>query len=84
MKPHRIQVLFFAQLRALTRVPSLELPCTSPISSEELWKHLLRLHPTLTAVRSTTRLACNHAFLPPDALIHPGDEVACIPPVSGG
>ncbi len=30
------------------------------------------------------RIALNHKFVPETAVIHAGDELACIPPVQGG
>jgi len=29
-------------------------------------------------------VAVNHSYVPPETLLHEGDEVALIPPVSGG
>jgi molybdopterin converting factor subunit 1 len=40
---------------------------------------------TLPALHTTRGLvAVNHTYVTPDAALHDGDEVALIPPVSGG
>lgn len=40
--------------------------------------------PRLAAARGRVRYAINRAYADPDAALHAGDEVAIIPPVSGG
>lgn len=51
---------------------------------EEFWRVLTRLHPVLGGLASSVRLARNCEYLAPGERIFPGDEVALIPPVSGG
>lgn len=45
---------------------------------------ILTKHPRLAAHRETMLLAVNHEFADPSAALHDGDEVALMPPVSGG
>lgn len=79
-----MRLLYFAQARSATGCASEELATTAPLSTENLWEKLLRRHPALAPLRPATRLARNGEFAPVDAIFHPGDEVALIPPVSGG
>ncbi len=41
-------------------------------------------HPRISAMRPILRFAVNHDFAEPDRVLHDGDELALIPPVSGG
>jgi MoaE-MoaD fusion protein len=51
---------------------------------EEVVAMVLERHPSLKQVTSTTRMALNCEFTKGDTVVRPGDEVAFIPPVSGG
>jgi molybdopterin converting factor subunit 1 len=79
-----MRVLYFAQTRRLTGIASETLPVSAPLSSAALWELLLAQHPALAPLRAVTRLARNGEFASADALFAPDDEVALIPPVSGG
>ena len=41
-------------------------------------------HPAIAAMRPSLRFAVNHEFAAPEGVLSDGDEVAVIPPVSGG
>lgn len=77
-------LLYFAQARRLAGLASESLPSPAPLTTAQLWAEVLRLHPDLAPLRSVTRLARNGEFAPADAVFQPGDEIALIPPVSGG
>jgi len=77
-------LLYFAHARRLTGCSEETLSVESPLTSGQLWAMLLSRHPKLAPLRATTRLACNQRFADADTLFQPGDEVAVIPPVSGG
>ena len=51
---------------------------------EELWLLLTERHPDLSPMRDTLAFAVNGEYARGDTLISPGDEVAVLPPVSGG
>jgi molybdopterin synthase catalytic subunit len=80
----RVTVTFFAYARDLAGVPSAEceLPAGATVSS--LMDHLVERHPRLAELRGHARLALNCAYAPVSALLRDGDDVAVIPPVSGG
>jgi sulfur carrier protein ThiS len=61
-----------------------ELPWSTGGSADVFWTELLKLHPEITPTRPGIRLARNGEFLCDNERIEPGDEVALIPPVSGG
>jgi molybdopterin converting factor subunit 1 len=79
-----MNVLYFAQARSLTLLPAETLDFPAPVNTDELWNALLQRHPDLALLRPVTRLARNGEFATADTLFHPSDEVALIPPVSGG
>jgi molybdopterin synthase sulfur carrier subunit len=79
-----MRVLFFAQLKDVTGCDSIELAPLSPINGNELWVELLQRFPALTAHRPNVRLARNWEYAASDATLADHDEVALIPPVSGG
>jgi molybdopterin converting factor subunit 1 len=79
-----MRVLFFAQLKDVTGCDSIELAPLSPANGNELWVELLKRFPALAAHRPNVRLARNWEYAAPDAIFADNDEVALIPPVSGG
>ena len=79
-----MRVLFFAQLKDAAGCASVELSTPAPINGEQLWAELLRSFPALETHRRTVRLARNSEYVAGDAQFADGDEVALIPPVSGG
>ncbi|MGA3267558.1 MAG: MoaD/ThiS family protein [Verrucomicrobiota bacterium] len=79
-----MRVLFFAQLKDATGCDSIELPAPSPVDAAQLWSLLLKQFPQLSAHRAQVRLSRNWEYAAPDALFSDADEVALLPPVSGG
>ena len=77
-----MRVLFFAQLKDVTGCDSVELAAMP--NPEQLWAELLKQFPKLTAYRTNVRLAKNWEYAAPNAQFADTDEVALIPPVSGG
>jgi sulfur-carrier protein len=61
---------------------SLILPAHSPVF--RVYEQLVVTHPDLEQWRSVTRYAINLDFAEENTLLQDGDEVALIPPVSGG
>jgi len=80
----RIRVRLFAIQRELagTREVALELPDDATI--DDAWTALVALHPSLAPGRSSVRFARNGAYADETTALADGDEVAMIPPVSGG
>lgn len=79
-----MRVLFFAQLQEITRCDLIELAPAAPLNSRELWQCLVERFPALAAHQKNVRLARNWEYAGPETLFTPEDEVALIPPVSGG
>jgi molybdopterin synthase catalytic subunit/molybdopterin synthase sulfur carrier subunit len=78
-----MKILFFAQLREATGVAVAEIDANN-VDALSLWAILLERWPALDAHRANTRLARNGAYAGEADIFGAGDEVALIPPVSGG
>lgn len=79
-----MRILFFAQLKDATGCDSTELAAAAPLNTEQFWAELLKQFPKLAAHRANVRLARNWEYTAPDAPFANSDEIALIPPVSGG
>ena len=78
-----IKILLFgaAADRAGTRETQVE---ADKVTIDELWPLLLVQHPSLSPMRNTLAFAVNGEYARGDTPVSPGDEVAVLPPVSGG
>jgi molybdopterin converting factor small subunit len=79
-----VRVLLFAQVAARAGTGLCDWPIARPDSVAVFWDWLLERHPSVAPLRSVCRLAKNGEYLRDGELIAPGDELAVIPPVSGG
>jgi len=79
-----MRILFFAQLKDATGCSEIEWPDVGTMDCNQLWERLLKEFPDLTAHQSCVRLACNGAYATTGESFQGEDEVALIPPVSGG
>jgi molybdopterin converting factor subunit 1 len=78
-----IKILLFgaAADRAGTRETQVQ---AGEVTLDELWSLLLEQHPSLSPMRDTLAFAVNGEYARADTPVSPGDEVAVLPPVSGG
>ena len=79
-----MKVLFFAQCREAAGCPDYFLKVEEPVMESEFWARLVDALPGLAPHRTAARLSRHETYLPNDAWLYPGDEIAVIPPVSGG
>lgn len=79
-----MNVLFFARARDLTgkSVVSLKIPCGS--SAGSTMERLLCMFPRLQEICKSMLLAINEEYADESTLLKHGDELAIIPPLSGG
>jgi molybdopterin converting factor subunit 1 len=80
----RVKVLFFGRLKDIVgnAEDSVELPDGAPI--EELFSRYGANHPELARFRTSLVASRNQEFAAWSTPLHSGDEVAFLPPVSGG
>lgn len=79
-----LRVLFFSTARLAVGGAEIQIPCLHFLDENGLWIELLSAYPELTKLRPQLRLARNGEFVRGGEIFKPGDEVAVIPPVSGG
>lgn len=79
-----VRLRLFAMQRELAgaREVALELPDGATV--DDAWAALVELHPALAPGGSVVRFAVNADYADTAMVLADGDEVACIPPVSGG
>jgi molybdopterin synthase catalytic subunit/molybdopterin converting factor small subunit len=83
----RVKVLFFGSLRDLAgrSEDSLNLAALPhPVSLASVFEYYAGQFPKLSELRSSIVMARNQQFSSPDTLIYANDEIALLPPVSGG
>jgi molybdopterin synthase catalytic subunit len=79
-----IHVRLFAIQRELAGTRSLDLPLPAGATVETAWGALVARFPVLAPGRGALRFAVNGEYADPTTILSDGDELACIPPVSGG
>jgi MoaE-MoaD fusion protein len=80
----RIRVRLFAMHRELAGTREVALELQPGATVEDAWSALVDRYPGLAAGRAAVRFGVNGTYADPTEPLGDGDEVACIPPVSGG
>jgi len=80
----RIRVRLFAIQRELAGTREVPLDLAEGADVEAAWAALVARHPVLAPGRASLRFARNGDYADPTTTLADGDEVAMIPPVSGG
>lgn len=80
----RIRVLLFATLRETVGEPEITWSADPGTTVDTFLTSFFRRYPQLGPHRDTMLVAVNQAFVEPTAELQDGDEVALLPPVSGG
>jgi molybdopterin converting factor subunit 1 len=80
----RVLVRLFAVLREEAGHDRLDLEVPSRSTAEDVWRLLVERHPALAARRATVLAAVNRRYARFDEPVAEGDELAFLPPVSGG
>lgn len=80
----RVRVRLFAMQRELAGTRQLEIELADGATIEDAWRVVVERFPALGPGRASVRFAHNGAYAPAETRLADGDEVAMIPPVSGG
>jgi molybdopterin converting factor subunit 1 len=80
----RVRVLFFGQLKDITGVTSEDAELSDGARVEDLFERYGRKFPKLAEFRSSIAASVNQEYSEWRAPLASGDEVAFLPPVSGG
>ncbi|NXL33269.1 MOC2A synthase, partial [Glaucidium brasilianum] len=87
MRCQQVSVLYFARSAELAGLRCETLSVPRQITSLQLWEEIVKIHPRLAVIRDQVVFAVQQEYvLLGDQLLvlQPGDEVAIIPPISGG
>jgi molybdopterin converting factor subunit 1 len=80
----RVKVLFFGRLKEIAGLAEESLDVQSHADIEALFAQYAARYPDLQQYRSSLVASCNREFAAWSTPLHTGDEVAFLPPVSGG
>jgi len=80
----RIKVKFFAAIKEQTGLDSWEHDFLSDVTVDDIREELIKSFPTITQLLKQSVIAINMEYALPKQKINENDEVAIIPPVSGG
>ncbi len=80
----KIQVRLFSIAKDLAGTDSRQLELTEGERAEDVFRYLAHMNPRFAEWEGKMRLAVNQEYVASDHLLQDGDEVAVIPPVSGG
>jgi molybdopterin synthase catalytic subunit len=81
---NRITIKLFATLRERAGTPELTRDFADDATVAQIWARLKAEFPALEGHRDAVRFAVNQEYVEDDYRPRPGDEIAFIPPVSGG
>jgi MoaE-MoaD fusion protein len=80
----RVRVLFFGMLRDIVGRAEDKIEVADGSRLDSVFEHYARQFPRLRGLESSIVLACNQQFCDRSAAVGEGDEIAFLPPVSGG
>ena len=80
----RVTVQLFARLRELAGRSDTTCEVAPGASVADVWQTLERAHPAIAPLRSAVSAAVNAEFAAMTTTVHEGDDIAFLPPVSGG
>jgi molybdopterin converting factor subunit 1 len=80
----RVNVKFFAVARDIAGVDERVLTLPPGSTSSAVLASLVEIYPRFREWRDHLRIAVNCEYAPHETILHDRDEIAVIPPVSGG
>ena len=78
-----VTVRLFARLREIAG-PELQLEVPGGATARDAWTALIARHPDLEPYAASISCAVNEEYARMTSALHEGDDVAFLPPVSGG
>ncbi|MDA7905259.1 MoaD/ThiS family protein [bacterium] len=80
----KIQIKLFAAAREISDRGEIELEVADDISVGDLKKFVSREYPKMKDLILRSAVSLNREFSTDECVVHVNDEIALIPPVSGG
>jgi molybdopterin converting factor subunit 1 len=79
-----VTIKLFSLAKDLAGFEERRIQLAAEATAAEILHYLSELNPTFDAWKGSVRLAVNQEYVPNSHPLREGDEVAVIPPVSGG
>ena len=79
-----IELLLFAEVAQECGTPRLSVRCATGSTVDQLLDDLSERHAPIAVRRDVIAIAVNESYVKLDHVLHDGDTIAIIPPVSGG
>lgn len=79
-----VTVRLFARLRELAAASELTQALAEGATAQDAWRAVVAEHPALEPYSRTISCAVNESYAKMGSRLQDGDEVAFLPPVSGG
>lgn len=80
----RVNVKLFAQLRDKAGAGDVAVELNDGVTVKQVWQALVAAHPELAPFETSVSAAVNATYARMHTNVNAGDEVAFLPPVSGG
>jgi molybdopterin converting factor subunit 1 len=80
----RVTVRLFARLRDIVGSGELHRDCRPGATAQDVWDALAAEHQELAPYAAVSSCAVNQEYARFTSPVHDGDEIAFLPPVSGG
>lgn len=80
----QVDVLLFAEAARLAETPSVRVEVSDACTVAEIAAAVVVAKPALASLAARSRWALGNEFVEPASLFTVGQEIALIPPVSGG
>lgn len=80
----RVRVLLFGVLKDIFERSEDALELSAGSTAGDLLEHYQKLAPAKASIFHSVALAVNQQYASPAESLHEGDEIALLPPVSGG
>ena len=79
-----VQIFFFASCRDAVGSSKIDWKAARGVTTGQLLEEVVAKHPQMEPFKKSILLAVNQTYVPKEHPLKDGDEVAFIPPVSGG
>ena len=80
----KVKVLLFASLKDIAGRRSIELELDQGSTLQQVKEKLTSLYPEIERMQNSVRIAINQEFADEDSSLNNEDEIAFLPPMSGG
>ncbi len=80
----RITILYFASVKDITRVKKETMDLSPDTSIEKLLAKVSLKYPDIKSILNVVQISVNYKVMDTNTILKDGDEVALLPPVSGG